>query len=213
MGYPGNKTELFKIATSQTGVLPPAGRHFSEIHVAVGGVLTLEGHGLYQYYGESAAKRSLFKSSFHTGKMDAGDNVVASITAVEAAEVAAITSADTSGTVTVTRNGVDFTSAVTAPAFSGILYDGSGVVSVCLVTATVGANLEVGDVISFPLAVNTNLSLSFTLAEDDLDLAAGYYQKKTPDAVALTVVAGEVLHCVATKITTDATAVVAAYLG
>ena len=211
MGYPGDKTEFFKIAASATDVSPPTDRRFSEIHVAVGGVLTLQGSGMFQAYAESAEARSVFKSSSHTGKMDESDSVVAAITAVEAVAVGTV-AADTSGVVTVTRDGADVTGDVTVPAFEGIDYDGSAVTD-CVVTATVGEDLKVGDVISFACTTTSDLTLSFTLVGDDLDLAAGYYEKKAKTDIALTVVAGEVVHCNATQISTDSAVIVTAFLG
>ena len=81
-------------------------------------------------------------------------------------------------TVTVTRAGVDVTSSITPPAFDGITTDAAGTISAILPTSTVGADLQVGDVLTFDVLVSSSSigGATLTLQAKDIGLNAGVYE-------------------------------------
>ena len=83
-------------------------------------------------------------------------------------------------TVTVTRAGVDVTASVTPPAFDGIITSGSGVITAILPTSTVGADLEIGDVLTFEVMKNGSSigDATLTLDAQSMDFTAGMYEVK-----------------------------------
>ena len=94
------------------------------------------------------------------------------------------------GNVTVTRGGVDISSDLgnDRPAFDGIATDVNGDISAILPTSDVGANLKVGDVLTF--AVHDG-NVTLTLEADDIDLNAGTYQLADGESIAISMVAGQ----------------------
>jgi hypothetical protein len=88
-------------------------------------------------------------------------------------------------TVTVTRAGVDVTASVTPPSFDGIITNGSGVMTLIYPTSTVGADLQVGDVLTFEVIVSEASigDATLTLELDDIDLNPGIY-KDSPSSYA-----------------------------
>ena len=83
-------------------------------------------------------------------------------------------------TVTVTRAGVDVTASVTPPAFDGIVTNGSGVMTAIKPTDTVGADLQVGDVLTFAVIVSGASigDATLTLDAHSMDFTAGMYEVK-----------------------------------
>tara|TARA_R110002167_G_scaffold108285_1_gene276537 strand:- start:36 stop:794 length:759 start_codon:yes stop_codon:yes gene_type:complete len=83
-------------------------------------------------------------------------------------------------TVTVTRAGVDVTASVTPPAFDGIITSGSGVITAILPTSTVGADLEIGDVLTFEVMKNGSSigDATLTLDAHSMGFTAGMYEVK-----------------------------------
>ena len=173
MGYPGNQTDLVTIITTNAATPPYPGRFFNKIVGSVAGDLTVQGSGLHKYIALDGVARSAVFSPGNAGKLDGSQSILSSAT-VTAGTTA---SGDTSGAVVVTRDGVVVTGSVTAPTFSGITVV-SGAVTAIAVGTTEGATLQEGDVLTFPLITASTVTLSVTLAEDDLQLSAGYYQYK-----------------------------------
>lgn len=143
---------------------------------------------IYKYTAEGASARSNYYNPLNSGKMINNDDVLASSTSTETSATGSFTG-DTSGTVTVTRNGLDPGTSVTVPAFDGIAYDGDALTAIDV--SSVGAGLKEGDVISFPCTTNTGLTVTITVAEDDLALGAGLnILKSTTMAVAAVIPSG-----------------------
>lgn len=139
--------------------------------------LLIPGNQVYQHFDEDADARSAFYAPGNLGQLDANTalaNFDGTVTAVDAGTTSNFTG-DTSGTVTVTRNGVENPSGVTAPSFDGINWTSSALAA--LVVNGEGSGLEEGDVITFPLTTNTDITITFTVGQDDLQLKDGIYQK------------------------------------
>ena len=98
-------------------------------------------------------------------------------------------------TVTVTRAGIDVTASVTPPAFDGIVTNGSGVMTAIKPTDTVGADLQVGDVLTFEVIVSGDDigDATLTLELDDIDLNAGIYKENPSHYSGATLVAGQTI--------------------
>ena len=121
-----------------------------------------------------------------SGKLIENDAALSnSVTGTFTANQSAATAGGEDSTITVTRAGVDVTSSVTAPTFDGIITNGSGVITAPLnptgaikPTGTVGADLEIGDVLTFEVMKNGSSigSATMTLEKDDIDLNAGVYE-------------------------------------
>lgn len=149
------------------------------------------GNEVHESFAEDGIARSAVYDPGNAGRMDTGD-AIASIATVTAGT--ATTGARASGTVTVTRDGVDVTADVTAPNFTGITV-AAGVVTAGAVHTTQGSGLEVGDVLTFALVTDTGVELSLTLAEDSLAISAGVYIRKAETAVDIhTLGAGEIFY-------------------
>lgn len=147
---------------------------------------------IYKYIAEDGDDRSDVYNPLNTGKLDEDQSILTSATSTETSATGSFTG-DTSGTVTVTRNGVA-ASGVTVPSFDGIDYDGDALTAI-VVTSTEGAGLEKGDVISFACTTNTGVTVNITVAEDDLQLGAGLYTlKDTAMAVAAVIPANHLVQ-------------------
>jgi hypothetical protein len=116
---------------------------------------------VFESFAEDGAARSAVYNPGNSGKMMENDAIASVTTAVVTAGTVT-TGANDSGRVTVTRGGVDVTNSVTAPSFDAIEVAG-GVVTAGAVTSTLGSGLEVGDVLSFPLATDTGVEIRLTL--------------------------------------------------
>lgn len=151
------------------------------------------GNEVHESFAEDAVARSAVYNPGNSGKMMDNDDIASVTTAVVTAGTAT-TGTRNSGTVTVTRNGLNVTTSVVVPSFDGITVAG-GVVTAGKVTSTVGSGLEVGDVISFPLTTDTGVEISLTLLEDSLSLSAGVYVRKAETAIDIhTLGAGEIFY-------------------
>ena len=207
MGYPGNQTDLVTIVTTNAATPPYPGRFFNKIVGSAPGDLTVQGSGLHKYVVLDGEARSAVFSPGNAGVLDAAQSILSSAT-VTAGTTA---SGDTSGAVVVTRDGVVVTSSVTAPDFSDITV-AEGAVTAIVVGSTEGATLQQGDVLTFPLNTASSVTLSVTLAEDDLKLSPGYYQYKATADYVINIGIGEVIEGHFTKITADADVKCVAYM-
>lgn len=184
---------LQESAVQDVNLTPPAGR-WQAVHNLHGTDLNVlaPSNEIYKYTAEDAAARSSYHAPLNSGKLDENTALAdfsGTVTTVDAGTTAAFGTADSSGTVTVTRSGGP-AHGVTVPSFDGITWDGSALLT--LVVNGEGAGLEEGDVITFPLTTNDDITVTFTVAEDDLKLGAGLnILKATTMAVAAVVPSGE----------------------
>ena len=119
---------------------------------------------IYKYFDDGGDARSDVFNPGNKGTLIENQSILGSATSTETSATGSF-SGDTSGTVTVTRNGVA-ASGVTVPAFDGINYNGTALTAI-LPTSTIGAGLEEGDVISFACNTNTGVTVSITAADRD----------------------------------------------
>tara|TARA_R110002096_G_scaffold399947_2_gene596444 strand:+ start:147 stop:800 length:654 start_codon:yes stop_codon:yes gene_type:complete len=156
---------------------------------------------VYLYTAESGADRSNYHGATNSGKMDNDESVVGTITASSYSSI----SGDTSGTVTVTRNAPnETTAAIVPPSFDGIDLSTTAVTD-CVVTSTEGSGLQPGDVLSFPLVTNPTITITITLGENDLQLGAGLnVLKATTVVLGLTLAPYETVACNFTQVQVQA---------
>ena len=182
-------------AVADVNLTPPIGlARWRAVHNLHGTALNVlaPSNEIYKYFAEDGDDRSDVYNPGNSGKLDENQSILGSATSTETSATESF-SGDSSDTVTVTRNGVA-ASGVTEPAFDGIDYDGTALTAI-LVTSTEGAGLEEGDVISFACTTNTGLTVTITVAEDDLQLSAGLYlQKETTMAVAAVIPANHLVQ-------------------
>lgn len=116
-------------------------------------------------------------------------------------------------TVTVTRAGVDVTASVTPPSFDGIITNGSGVMTLIHPTSTVGADLQVGDVLTFEVIVSEASigDATLTLELDNIDLNPGIYKDSPSHYSGATLVAGQTITGRFTSIVPDSGTELIAY--
>lgn len=194
----GNLVVLDESVTgiADTLVAPPYGRWVA-LHNTHGTAVSIFApeNEVFRYIAEDGDARADVNGPGNTGKLDENQSILSSTTVTEGTTA----TADTSGTVTVTRNGVDVTSQVTVPSFDGITV-AAGSATAIVVNAE-GANLEEGDVITFPLTTATTVSLSITVAENDLQLKAGFYTLKVTTRKKIrTLAAGETVYVNVSKV-------------
>ncbi len=215
MGYPGNQTDLVSILNTNPATPPYAGRFFNKIVGSSAGTLTVKGSGLHKHVGINGELRSAVFSPGSTGELKENANVVAAckVSGVTAAIGVATTS--TVGSVVVTRNGVDVTSSITTkPSFDGITVtytDDVGALVAVLVNEH-ETELEEGDVVTFTLTADTDVTVTYAVREDDLQLSAGYYQFKSDAEYDIAIGVGEVIEGHFTSIEADASAQCVAYM-
>ena len=200
--FAGNLVFLEESTTGiqDTLVAPPSGRWVAlhNVHNSAVNILAPENEVL-RYIAEDGDARSDVHGPGNTGKLDQGQSILSSATSTETSATGSF-SGDSSGTVTVTRGGAVNPAGVTAPSFSGINYDGDALTAI-VVTSTEGEGLEEGDVISFPCSTNTGVTVSITVAEDDLQLAAGFYALKVTTRKLIHVLAaGDIMYLNNSKI-------------
>ena len=178
-------------------MVAPQGRWRAIHNIHDGAIdLLIPGNQVYQHFDDDGAARSAVYNPGNLGKLDE-DTALAdfdgTVTAVDAGTTADFTG-DTSGAVTVTRNGVENPAGVGAPSFNGINWTSSALTA--FVVNGEGSGLEEGDVITFPLTTNTDITITFTVGQDDLQLKDGIYQKVADDDVTFTDVlaAGEIMY-------------------
>lgn len=182
-------------AVADVNLTPPVGfgrwRAVHNLHGTDLNVLA-PSNEIYRYTAEDAAARSNFHNPLNSGKLDNNQSILGSATSTETSATGSF-SGDTSGTVTVTRNGAT-PSGVTVPSFDGINYNGTALTAI-VVTSTEGAGLEEGDVITFACNTNTGLTVTITVGEDDLQLGAGLnILKATTMAVAAVIPANHLVQ-------------------
>jgi len=186
---------LLDESTAQdTAMRAPAGR-WRAIHNLHGTAVTLliPGNQVYQHFDEDGDARSDVFNPGNAGKLDNNTALAdfsGTVTAVDAGSTTTFSGGGSNqGSMTVTRNGVDVTAQITKPAFDGIDWNGTALTDM-LVTATEGEGLEEGDVISFTVTSKDDITITFTIGEDDLKLADGIYQLKASTDVTFTSVLG-----------------------
>jgi hypothetical protein len=116
-------------------------------------------------------------------------------------------------TVTVTRAGVNVTASVTPPAFDGITTNDSGVITAIKPTDTVGADLQVGDVLTFEVIVSEASigDATLTLQLDDMDLNPGIYKHIPTESMQFKMTSGQTLKGRFTTVLLDNGVIVVAY--
>ena len=187
---------LLDESTAQdTAMRAPAGR-WRAIHNLHGTAVSLliPGNQVYQHFDEDGDARSDVFNPGNAGKLDE-DTVLASfsgtVTAVDAGATGSFSGgASNQSSMTVTRNGVDVTAQITKPSFNDIDWNGVTDTLSDLSVNAEGAGLEEGDVISFTVTSKDDLTITFTVGEDDLQLADGIYQLKASTDVTFTSVLG-----------------------
>lgn len=182
-------TLLDESTAQDTDMVAPQGR-WRAIHNLHDTAVTLliPGNQVYQHFDEDGAARSAVYGPGNSGKLDEDTALNAFDGAVEVTAGTATTGTRASGTVTVTRDGIEDPSGVTAPSFDGITV-AAGAVTAMVVNGE-GAGLEEGDIITFPLLTDTDVEIKFTVAQDDLQLKDGIYQKVSEDDVTFESVLG-----------------------
>jgi hypothetical protein len=215
MGYPGNQTDLVSVLTNSPATPPYAGRFFNKIVGSATGTLTVEGSGLHKYVAVNDELRSAVFSPGSTGELKEDADVVAACKVSGVTAAIGVSTTSVASSVVVTRNGVDVTSSITIkPSFDGITVtytDDVGALVAVLVNEH-ATELEEGDVVTFTLTADTDVTVTYTVREDDLQLSAGYYQFKATTSYDIAIGVGEVIEGHFTKITTDGTAKCVAYM-
>jgi len=214
-------SQIYHIGTSKTAALT-SGKLFHTVTCLTGGVITLLGD-LTEFVAGSSTDTTIRATDY----VEAGDygytqgllgklieddaELDNSVTGTFTASQSGGTVADS--TVTVTRAGVDVTASVTPPAFDGITTGSGGAITAIIPTSTVGADLKVGDVLTFNVIVSAASigGATLTLEADDIDLAAGIYLTASGTSVAVTMLAGQTITGRFTSIVTDGTAILIGY--
>ncbi len=203
--YAGNLVYLDEDVAGIADVLiaPPAGRWVAihNIHDGAVSIFAPENEVL-RYIAEDGDARSDVHGPLNTGKLDANQSILGSISNLVLGLTASQSTGGTSGTVTVTRAGSTFSG--TVPSFDGIVTNGDGTITAALVNAE-GAGLEEGDVITFSFVneatTDTGIVITITVAEDDLQLGAGFYALKTTTRKKIhSLAAGETVYLNTSKI-------------
>lgn len=203
MAYPGQKSQFYVIGQNKTCLPNPSVKVFNKIVVGgVAGDLTLKGFGILTEVAANGADCSAVNNPVSSGILEAGSILTSSV--VSGVDEETTFTADTSGTVTVTRNGQTITLTDT-PSFNNIAVTAGVLASIDVNND--GDDLEFGDVITFPLTTNIGASISITLDQDDIQLAAGWYSYKSEShEYIVPVVAGEVIEGSFSSIKTPNTA-------
>ena len=182
--YAGNLVELDESLTgvADTLISPPGGARWQAVHNVDDETVNIFApeNEVLRFIAEDGDARSDVHAPGNSGKLDENQSIINSVSNLVLGLTASESSGGTSGTVTVTRNG-SAAPGVTVPSFDGITTDGDGDITAILVNAE-GAGLEEGDVITFSYvneaATDTGIVITITVAEDDLQLAAGVYALK-----------------------------------
>jgi len=203
--FAGNLVFLEESTTGITDelVAPPSGRWVAvhNVHSSSVNILAPENEVL-RYIAEDGDARSDVHGPGNTGKLDGNQSIIDSVSNLVLGLTASESTGGTSGTVTVTRSGSTFTG--TVPSFDGITTDGDGTITAILVNVE-GAGLEEGDVITFSYvneaSSDTGIVITITVAEDDLQLAAGFYALKVTTRKLIHVLAaGDIMYLNNSKI-------------
>jgi len=201
MSHPSSKlkSDIYVINASQTAdVVYPD--HFHTVLCVDGGTVTVKGDLSETITGSSvgsATRATRYVASGSYGyEQGLNGSLIENDTELENSCTASGCTASQSGgtvaqaNVTVTRGGVDISTDLgnDRPAFDGIATDTNGDISAILPTSDVGANLKVGDVLTFDVHSGT---VTLTLEADDIDLNAGTYQLADGESIAISMVAGQ----------------------
>ncbi len=204
--FAGNLVYLDEAVTGITDVLiaPPAGRWVAihNIHGSALNILAPENEVL-RYIAEDGDARSDVHGPINTGKLDENTplgSFSGSVTSLETAATGSVSGkTNVAGSTVVTRRGADVTSSITKPTFDGIAYNGTALTA--LVVNGEGAGLEEGDVITFPITDALGVTVTFTIAENDLQLGAGFYALKTTTRKQIHLLAaGDIMYFNSSKI-------------
>ena len=203
--FAGNLVFLEESTTGiqDTLVAPPSGRWVAlhNVHDSAVNILAPENEVL-RYIAENGDARSDVHGPGNSGKLVGNRDVIGSVSNLALGLTANESTGGTSGTVTVTRSGSTFTG--TVPSFDGITTNGDGTITAILVNS-VGTGLEEGDVITFSYVneatTDTGIVITITVAEDDLQLAAGFYALKVATRKLIHVLAaGDIMYLNNSKI-------------
>lgn len=176
-------------------MVAPQGRWRAIHNIHDGAIdLLIPGNQVYQHFDEDGDARSAVYNPGSIGKLDEDTALADFDGAVEVTAGTATTGTRASGTVTVTRDGIENPTGVIAPSFNGITV-AAGAVTAMVVDGE-GEGLEEGDIITFPLLTDTGVEIKFTVGQDDLQLKDGIYQKVSDADVTFTDVlaAGEIIY-------------------
>lgn len=191
MAYPGQKSHFYVIGQNKTCLPNPSVKVFNKIVVGgVAGSLTLKGFGILTEVAADGADCSAVNNPVSGGILESG-SILSSSVLSGVTEETQISPANT-GTVTVTRNGQAIT-LTDVPSFNNIAVTNGELVSINVNND--GNGLEFGDVITVSGFFNAAASISITLDQDDIQLAAGWYSYKSEsNEYTVPVVAGEVIE-------------------
>jgi hypothetical protein len=201
MAHPSSKlnSQVYVINASQTATTEYP-HHFHTILCVDSGTVTVKGDLSETITGSSvgpATRSTRYVASGSYGyEQGLSGSLIEDDTELENSCTASGCTASQSGgtvaqeNVTVTRGGVDISTDLgnDIPSFDGISTNASGDISAILPTSDVGANLEVGDVLTFDVHSGT---VTLTLEADDIDLNAGTYQLAAGQSIAVSMVAGQ----------------------
>tara|TARA_R110002096_G_scaffold205410_1_gene391297 strand:+ start:100 stop:786 length:687 start_codon:yes stop_codon:yes gene_type:complete len=194
-----NPVYLDEANVADVDITPPIGfarwRAVHNLHDTALNILA-PSNEIYKYTAEDAAARSTYYNPLNSGKLDANQSILGSISDLVLGLTASESTGGTSGTVTVTRVGGSFSG--TVPSFDGIVTNGDGTITAAVANGE-GVGLEKGDVITFSYvneaASDTGIVITITVAEDDLQLGAGLnILKATTMAVAAVIPANHLVQ-------------------
>lgn len=195
MGYPGNQTDLVSILDGNVATPPYPGRFFNKIVGSVAGLWTVKGQGLHKYVAVNGQLRSAVKSPGSTGELKEDADVVAACTVSGVTDAIGSSTSSTVDSVVITRNGTAVTP-TTPPSFNGITvtYTEDVGALVAVLVNEHATELEEGDVVTFTLASDTDVIVTYTVRKDDLQLSAGYYQFEAESTYDIYIGVGEVVE-------------------
>ena len=208
--FAGNLVFLEENTTGITDelVAPPSGRWVAvhNVHDTAVNILAPENEVL-RYIAQNGDARSDVHGEVNTGKLiedRALADFTGSVTTEETAATGAVSSkTNVAASTTVTRNGAVLTSGFTLPTFDGIAYNGTALTA--LVVDGKGEGLETGDIITFPITDALGVTVTYTIGEDDLQLAAGFYALKvTTRKLIHLLAAGDIMYLNNSKIEIEA---------
>ena len=184
--YAGNLVELDESLTgvADTLISPPGGARWQAVHnlhTEAVNIFAPENEVL-RFIAEDGDARSDVHAPGNAGKLDE-DTALAdfdgTVVAVDSGSTGSFSSgASNQSSLTVTRNGLDVTSQITKPSFNGMTWNGTTDTLSTMVVNAMGAGLEEGDVIFFTVTSKDDLAITFTVGQNDLQLAAGVYALK-----------------------------------
>lgn len=187
---------LLDESTAQDTAMRAPAKRWRAIHNLHDTAVTLliPGNQVYQHFDKDGDARSDVFNPGNAGELDSNTALAqfsGTVTAVDAGTTTTFTGgASNQDSMTVTRGGVDVTAQIEKPSFDGIDWNGTTKTLTDMDVNGEGAGLEEGDVISFTVTSKDDLTITFTIGEDDLKLADGIYQLKASTDVTFTSVLG-----------------------